>query len=131
MEPIVRHLIACEDIQHGSTPERFTLVQVITRIRSLDPVPFPLHYREICFIAICTACRGQGQVQLRIVEEEEPDEPIYTSPVWPVTFGNDPLQVVGFPFRIRNLTFPRSGMYRAQLWYNGKCLAEEPLRLSE
>ncbi len=30
--PIVRHLIACEDIQHGSSPERFTLVQIIARL---------------------------------------------------------------------------------------------------
>ncbi len=79
--PIVRHLIACEDIQRGS-PERFTLVNVITRIRSLDPVPFPLLYREICFIAICTACRGPARVQLRIVEEES-GVPIYTGPVLP------------------------------------------------
>jgi hypothetical protein len=78
--PMVRHLIACEDIQRGSSSERITLVQVITRIRSLDPVPFPLHYRELCFLAICTACRGPARVQLRIVEEES-GEPIYTSPV--------------------------------------------------
>jgi hypothetical protein len=65
--PIVRHLIACEDIQRGS-PERFMLVKVITRIRSLDPKPFPLLYREICFIGICAGCRGPARVQLRIVE---------------------------------------------------------------
>ena len=60
MQPIVRHLIACEDIQRGSSPEQFTLVNIITRIRSLDPVPFPLLYRELCVLAMCTECRGQG-----------------------------------------------------------------------
>ena len=105
-------------------------MQVISRIRSLDPVPFPLHYREMCFIAMCTACRGQARIRLRIVEEEL-DQPIYTSPVWPRTFGNDPLRVVGFPFRIRNLTFPRPGVYQVQFWYNEAWLAQEPLRLSE
>jgi hypothetical protein len=115
--PIVRHLIACEDIQRGSSSERFTLLQVITRIRSLDPVPFPLHYRELCFIAICTACRGPADVQLRIVEEES-GVPVYTSPVWSAPLPNDPLRVTGLPFRIRDLTFPRPGWYQAQLWYN-------------
>ncbi len=128
--PIVRHLIACEDIQRGSSPERFTLVQVITRIRSLDPVPFPLHYHELCFIAICTACRGPARAQLRILEEES-GVPIYTSPIWPADLPNDPLQVAGLPFRIRNLTFPQAGWYQAQLWDNGVFWAEEPLRLSE
>jgi hypothetical protein len=127
--PIVRHLIACEDIQRGS-PERFTLVNVITRIRSLDPVPFPLHYHEISFIAICTACRGPARVQLRTVEEESGD-PIYTSPVWPAPLPNDPLQVACLPFRIRNLTFSRAGWYQERLWYNDVFWAEEPLRLSE
>ena len=61
MQPVVRHLIACEDIQRGS-PERFTLVNVITRIRSLEPEPFPLLYREMCVLAMCTECRGQGRV---------------------------------------------------------------------
>ena len=74
-------------------------MNVITRIRSLDPVPFPLLYREICVIAMCTECRGQARVQLRIVEEESGD-PIYKSPVWPAALPNDPLQVTGLPFRI-------------------------------
>src|SRR5437879_4877699 len=106
MLPVVRHLIACEDIQRGTSPERFTLVQVITRIRSLDPVPFPLLFREVCLLALCTGCRGQGRVRLRVAEEES-GVITYTSGGWPVTFGNDPLQVIGFPFRIRDLTFPR------------------------
>jgi hypothetical protein len=117
MQPIVRHLIACEDIQHGRSPERFALVQVITRIRPLDPVPFPLLYRKICFLTICTDCRGQGQVRLRLVEVES-GMGCHTSPPWAVTFGNDPLQVVGFPFRIRDLRFPRPGVYLVQLWYD-------------
>jgi len=127
--PIVRHLIACEDIQRGSS-ERFTLVNVITRIRSLDPVPFPLLYREICVIAIGTATRGPARVQLRIVEEES-GVTIYTSPVWPAALPNDPLQVTGLPFRIRDLTFPRVGSYQAQLWYSDVFWTEESLRLSE
>jgi hypothetical protein len=130
MQPVVRHLLACEDIQRGSSPERFTLVQVITRIRALDPEPFPLLYRELCVLAICTECRGQGQVELRIVEEQS-GEDCYPNRVWPVTFGNDPLQIIGFPFRLHDIEFPAPGVYQIQLWYNGVLLAQEPLRLTE
>jgi len=80
MQPVVRHLIVCEDIRRGNSPEQFTLVNVITRIRSLDPVPFPLLYREMCVLAMCTECRGQGRVQIQIVEEES-DEPCRESHV--------------------------------------------------
>ena len=130
MQPTVRHFIACEDIQRGSNPERFTLVQVITRIRSLDPVRFPLYYRELCFLAMCSSCRGEGRIQLRILEEE-PDQYMYLSPVWTVSFGNDPLLIVAFPFRIHDIVFDRPGIYLAQLWYKDQGIAEEPLRVSE
>jgi hypothetical protein len=128
--PVVRHLIACENIQPGSSSEQFTLVNVITRIRSLEAVPFPLLYRELCILAMCTECRGSGQVQIQIIEDES-EEPCRTSPLWPVTFTNDPLQIVGFPFRIGPIRFPQAGLYKVRLLYNGVVLAEEPIRVSE
>ena len=127
--PIVRHLIACNDIQRGS-PERFTLVNVITRIRSLDPVPFPLLYREMCVLAMCTECRGHGRVQIQIVEAES-EQPCRKSRLWAVTFPNDPLQIVGFPFRIGPIRFPQAGVYKVRLLYNNVILAEEPFLVSE
>ncbi len=128
--PIVRHLIACEDIQKGSSPERFTLVNVITRIRSLDTTPFPLLYRELCILAMCTECRGQARVQIQIVEAVSEDL-CRESRIWTVTFPNDPLQVVGFPFRIGPIRFPQPGTYLVRLLYNDVTLAEEPFRVSE
>jgi hypothetical protein len=130
MAPIVRHLIACEDIRYGARPNQFTLVNVTSRIRSLDPVPFPLVYRELCVIALCTECRGQGTVELMIVDEES-NQACYQSPRWPVAFGDDPLEVLGLPFRIRNLSFPRAGLYVIRLLHDGVVIAEQPLRLTE
>lgn len=130
MQPIVRHLIVCEDIQRGSGAERYSLVNVITRIRALDPVPFPLEYRELCVLAICTECRGRGQVQLQIVDQET-EKPCRQSLEWPVSFANEPLKSIGFPFRIGPIRFPRASMYKVQMLYNGVILAEEPLHVSE
>jgi hypothetical protein len=48
-----------------------------------------------------------------------------------VVFPNDPLQVVGFPFRIGPIHFRRPGVYKVRLLYNGMVLAEEPVRVSE
>jgi hypothetical protein len=130
MQPVVRHLIACEDIQRGGSAERFTLVQVISRIRSFGPEPFPLLYPELCVLAICTGCRGQGRVQIRITDEET-DGVCHRTPLWSATFGNDPLRIIGFPFRIHNIEFPAPGVYQVQLWYNGLIIAQESLTLSE
>jgi hypothetical protein len=130
MKPIVRHLIACEDIRYGDRPNQFTLVNVTSRIRSLDPVPFPLLFRELCVIALCTECRGEATIQLQVIDEES-SEACYQSPRWPVAFGDDPLEVIGLPFRIRNLGFPRAGLYVLRLLHNEQPLAEQPLRLTE
>jgi hypothetical protein len=67
MKPIVRYWIACEDIRRGDRPNQFTLVNVTSQIRSLDPVPFPFTFRELCMIAICTECRGEGVIQVQII----------------------------------------------------------------
>jgi hypothetical protein len=130
MWPVVRHWIVCEDVRYGDRPEQFTLSNVICRIRALDPEPFPLLYRQLCFMALCTECRGPASIQVQIVEEGTA-ETCYESPEWSITFTNEPLRVHGFPFRILNLQFPRPGIYSARFVYNSRILAVEPLRLTE
>lgn len=51
------------------------------------------------------------------------------TPPHDVTFGADPLEVIGVPFRIRDCSFPYPGMYSIQFWYNGEKVEERPLRL--
>ena len=130
MKPIVRNLILCEDIRPGDRPNQYTLVNVASRIRSLDPDPFPLLYRELCVLALCVECRGTGKVQLQIVDEES-GQTCYESPRWEVAFGDDPLEVIGVPFRIRNILFPRAGVYVVRVLHNDDLIAEQTLRLTE
>ena len=42
---------------------------------------------------------------------------------------DDPLEVVGLSFRIRHCTFPESGLYWLQFWYNHVPIAQAPLLL--
>jgi hypothetical protein len=128
MQPIVRHLIVCEDIQHGGSPERFTPVRIITGLQVIGPVPFPLYVAEICVLALCTECRGIGEVQLRI-RDEESGAVVFASHPQSVKFANNPLQVVSFSFRTRRLKFLRPSVYLFQLCYNDALLAEVPLRI--
>jgi hypothetical protein len=129
--PVLRYLIACEDIQTDpGSPRQVTLVNLVSAIRSVEQPPFPLRYRELCVFVQLTECRGSGEVAIRIVHADSgrvaypgPDHP------WRAALPNDPLEVVGLRFRIRNIEFPEPGLYWIEFWYNGEKLAEQPLVL--
>jgi hypothetical protein len=129
--PVVRYLIVCEDIQTDpNDPRRVTLVNLISAIRSTGQPPFPLLYRELCVFVQLTECRGSAGVEVRIIHADTgqfgypgPGQP------WAVALPNDPLEVVGLRFRIRNIPFPVPGLYWVQFCCGGELLAQQPLVL--
>jgi hypothetical protein len=46
-----------------------------------------------------------------------------------IPLANDPLEVVGAMFRIRNCLFQAAGLYWVQFWYNEQMIAQQPLVL--
>lgn len=46
-----------------------------------------------------------------------------------IQLGNDPLEVVGATFRIRNCLFQEAGLYWVQFWYNEQMIAQQSLLL--
>lgn len=129
--PIVRYMIACEDIRiNPDDPRKVTLVNVVSTIRSREQPAYPLLFRELCIFVQLTECHGGGEVDLQIVHEES-DQTAYPGPdqPWKVQLPNDPLEAIGLPFRIRNILFPLSGPYSIQFWYNRILLAHQSLLL--
>jgi hypothetical protein len=127
--PVVRYLIVCEDIQtEAEHPRKVTLVNLISTIHSKDEPPFPLLYRELCVFVQLTECRGRGEVSITILHESS-GQITYPGPItpWSASLPNDPLEVVGLRFRIRNIEFKERGL--VQFGYNGGKLAEQPLLL--
>jgi hypothetical protein len=94
----------------------------------VDQSPFPLLYREFCVFLVLTEGRGQARGKMVCVFEEN-GQRIFETPERAITFGADPLEVTGVPFRIRDSLFPQPGLYLIQFWYNGDKLDERPLRL--
>ena len=127
--PTVRYMILCEDwaLRPGS-PRRFDAYGILSTIRSLGHPAYPLLYREFCVVLVLTEGRGTGQARIAVVSEEN-GQVVMDSTSRPVPFGNDPLAIVGVPFRIRDCLFPRRGIYAVQFWYNELLIAERPLRL--
>jgi hypothetical protein len=129
VDPIVRYMILCEDCRvDASKGKRIDSFGILSTIISREDPPYPLVHRELCVLLVLTEMRGDGTVEIVCVHEET-DETAFHTPAWPVTFGNNPLEIIGLPVRIRGCLFPRPGPYRVQFWYNEQLLAERSLHL--
>lgn len=129
VSPTVRYLIICEDVQVDLVnPRRITLVGLIGSLRALGPTPYPLLRREFCVFLQMTECRGtaEGRVEL---QQADSGEAILRTSTRAMPLVNDPLEIVGVTFRIRNCLFPAAGLYWVQFWYNGRVLAQQSLLL--
>jgi hypothetical protein len=129
IHPIVRHLITCDDIQlDPKNPRRATLVNIVHSIRSLAQPAFPLLHRELCVLVQLSDCRGTGEFWIENVQADSGGVVRRTQTIGH-DFGNDPLEVFGLPFRIRDCLFPDAGLYWVEFWYNDRMVAQEPLLL--
>ncbi len=127
--PVVRYVIVCKDVVVDSVnPQRITIVELISSIKSLDYPPFPLTRRELCVFVQLTECRGAGGVRVEIVLADT-GQPVARTKTRSITFSGYPLEILGFVFRIQDCTFPDAGLYLVQFWYNDSMIAEHPLLL--
>jgi hypothetical protein len=128
ISPTVRYLIVCEDVQaNPEDPHRITLVSLISAIQALGPTPFPLLHRELCIFLQLTECRGPAEGRIEL-QHADSGEVVFRTLTRTMPLGNDPLEVVGVTFRIRNCLFPAPGLYWVQFWYN-RILAQQPFLL--
>jgi hypothetical protein len=121
--------IVCEDVQTDlDNPRRVTLAGLISAIRSLEEPPFPLLYRELCIFLQLTGCRGgaEGRVE---VQHADSGQVVFRTGTRTIPFGNDPLEIVGVTFRIRDCLFPEPGLYWVRFWYNETMISQQPLLL--
>lgn len=129
ISPIVRCMLLCDDWRlDGPNNRRVTIVGLIWNIDAIDDEPYPLFYRELCVFLALTEGRGEGEGQIVCVFEESGQKDFETRKR-PIQFRSDPLEVVGVPFRIRDCTFPRPGLYSIQFWYDGVMVEERPLNM--
>lgn len=129
LHPSVRYLIVCEDVQTDpDTPQRVTLVGLISAIRSIEQPAFPLLYKELCVFLQLTECRGPGDGRIEI-RHADSDHVVFRTRTRTIPFGTDPLEVVGVTFRIRTCFFREPGLYWVQFWYNEQMIAQQPLVL--
>ena len=126
---MVRYLIVCEDVlTDPGNPRRRTLVGLISAIRSLEEPPFPILYRELCVFLQLTDGRGAADGRVEI-QHADSGQAVFRTRTRTIPFGNDPLEIVGVTFRIRDCLFQAGGLYWVQFWYNEQMIAQQPLLL--
>jgi hypothetical protein len=127
--PIVRYMLLCDDWYiDPDNDRRVTIIGLTTNIRAIDDPPYPLLHEELCVFLVLTEGRGQGHGRVVCVFEET-GQLIFQTNERPISFGADPLEILGVPFRIRGCRFPYPGLYMVQFWYAGVMVEERPLRM--
>ena len=127
--PVIRDMILCEEIvRDPDHPRRISLLGLLSNINSLDDVPYPLLFPEICVFVQMTQCTGVNDIGVRI-EFPDTGNPVFQTKTYPHSFGNDPLAIHGLSFRIKNCSFPEPGLYSFEFCYNDSAKATRYLLL--
>ncbi len=129
--PTVRHFIVCEDIRRDPTvPRKVSLINLLSAINSVERPPFPFAVPRVVRLRAVNGVPRTSELKL---DHRPPDtgQPVYKGPAkpWRVNLPRDPLEIVGLPFRIRDIRFPYPGLYEVELWYNGQAVGKESLLL--
>jgi hypothetical protein len=129
VHPTVRYLIVCEDAKTDpDKPSRISLLGLISAIRSLEKPPYPLLYSEFCVFLQLTECRGPAEGRIEI-QQADSGKVVFRTKKRTLPLAEDPLEIVGVVFRIRNVLFEGPGLYWVQFWYNEEMIAQQPLLL--
>ncbi len=127
--PVCRYLIVCDRVTADpSSPLKVNLMGVVSAIKSTATPRFPVHRPELAVYSQFTDCHGPVVGHLRVTSADD-GRLIASIPDRALPLPNDPLDVAGVLFRVRNCTFPAAGLYWIELWCEGKRLQEAPLNV--
>jgi hypothetical protein len=127
--PIVRYMTVSDDLQvNSSNPRLLDVIGLLYGIHAQAHEPFPLIYPQLCVFLALTDCRDAGECWLECVNDNN-GQRVFRSGRHRISFGDDPLQVIGVRFRFTDCRFPTPGMYAVQFWYNGAFVEQKYVRV--
>ena len=129
-KPIIRHFLACEEIERSLIGRHYSLHNLIHAFVLRPDDLFPRIEPEIALYAVLTDAVGVHPFTIELVtwDEEGQEEELFQSRVAMVELGDDPLVVHGWPIRLHNLPFPHTGLYEFRLRCDGEIVAQESIR---
>jgi len=124
--PVVRHLIACQEIVTEDDGRARSLRKLMQTIERLPGEPFPCKREKMALFALLTNGRGKHKFAVELTIHERGEELwLRRSQSREVDLGQDPVEVLGMPIPMKNVSFPRAGQYTFHLLWNGQRIAEE------
>ncbi|MBX9627489.1 MAG: hypothetical protein K2X82_27055 [Gemmataceae bacterium] len=126
LPPIVRNMIVCNDWRPD--PANGLLIDITGLLYNLRPPAYPYYHPELCVLLALAGGRGEGEGWI-VCENDDTGREAFATPRRRITFGSDPLAVVGVPFRVRRCAFPAPGLYSVQFWYNDRPLDRRLMNL--
>jgi hypothetical protein len=127
--PVVRYFLLSEDIATNPIdPKKVTVIDLLTTMRSKEDPAYPVLIPVICCTAWLTDGRKPGEAQIVCVEDETAEK-VFASRPHVVELSEDPLEVSVVAIRIGDCGFPNPGLFTFEFHWNGKKIAECPLRM--
>lgn len=125
MNPFIRHMLLCEDVRpRRGNPHKLDVFGLIHSIGvDVDALPSSVTF---CVYVVMTGGRGNGEGRIVIAEADSETE-VYVGDGHPMTFPQDPVQVVGAIFRISAWLISRPGLFWVEFRYNGNMISRQSL----
>jgi hypothetical protein len=120
--PMVLAMILCDAIYQDPATKKCTLLGTFSTINARQ---FPAVHRQLAVHAAMTDGHGKTMIRLTLIGPDESAPPLF-SREGVIEFG-DPRMVAELNFVIANLSFPRPGEYRLQIFGNDELLMERRL----
>lgn len=128
--PVVRHLIACQEVVVQPGSRNATLHNLIHAIVRLPGEPFPCICQQMALYAMLANGRGGHDFAIEMtLLERAVERTVYTSSPRRVDLGQDPTTVHGLPIRMANVVFGQPGQYMFYLLCDGQRIAQEQVEV--
>lgn len=122
--PVVRYMVVCEDYAiEGPRYSRVSAHGLIANIKRTNRALPGVRRDQICVLVAFTGGRGRSYLNVQCCLEET-EETIFQTPYREVKFGNDPLELEGVVFMVRDCRFPRPGRYLLRVMCQELTLSE-------
>src|SRR5262245_19317473 len=101
--PVVRYLVACQEVIVAPGRRTYTLREVVNVIQRLPGEAFPCVQERMALFALLTSGRGKHQFTVELTYQDQGQErTLVQPPPVQVDLGQDPIIVHGLPIPLSN-----------------------------
>ncbi len=130
LQPLIKSMILCEDVLPGPAGSgNVHLMNVFGAIQPSAGSAFPYRFSQLCVFLQLTDAEGEGGGSIKIRSAED-DQLVFTTAEHRIQFA-DRLQLKWVLFRIKDCTFPASGVYFIEFYLDGRWIVDRAVRINE